>query len=73
MNDCTHRNIVTFCTEEGPVDLWACNDCGRRFVPIDRETALESALSDCVRHMKTAGSPEAIRAAEAAERVLSDA
>lgn len=36
-------------------------------------TALESALRDCVTHMKTAGSPEAVRAAEAAERLLGDA
>lgn len=35
-----------------------------------RITALEAALSDCVTHMKTAGSPEAVRACEAAERVL---
>lgn len=36
-----------------------------------RITALESALRDCMTHMKTAGSPKAIRAAEAAERLLS--
>lgn len=39
----------------------------------DRITTLESALSDCVTHMKTAGSPEAVRAAKAARRLLRDA
>lgn len=33
-------------------------------------TALETALRDCVRHMKTAGSPKAVRACEVAERLL---
>ena len=36
----------------------------------DRITALETALSDCLRHMKTAGDPEAVRACEAAEKLL---
>lgn len=35
-----------------------------------RITALESALSDCLRHMKTAGSPAAVRAAGVAEKLL---
>ena len=31
---------------------------------------LQDALRDCVTHMKTAGSPKAVRAAEAAESLL---
>lgn len=36
----------------------------------DRLTALETSLRDCLRHMKTAGDPDAVRACEAAEELL---
>jgi len=42
MSACQHRSISTFCTESGdPSGLWACAECNRKFVPIDRELALE--------------------------------
>ena len=43
MSECQHRSISTFYhTESGdPSGLWACAECSRRFVPIDRELALE--------------------------------
>lgn len=70
MTDCTHRKIVAFSDEDGPVPLWACSDCGARFAPIDREATLETALSDCLRHMHTAGDPRAVEAADAARELL---
>ena len=61
MTNCDHRHIRSYATEEGePVNLWACSDCRTRFVPIDREMALDAALRACLRHMHTAGSPEAV-------------
>lgn len=36
----------------------------------DRILALETTLSDCVRHMKTAGDPRAAAAADAARKLL---
>jgi len=43
MSACQHRKISTFYfTESGePSGLWACAECSHKFVPIDRELALE--------------------------------
>jgi len=45
MTDCKHQNITTFVFIDSgePSGLWACADCGRKFVPLDLEMGRDAA------------------------------
>ena len=37
MTECTHRKVTTYVFVDGnePTGLWACADCGHKFVPLN--------------------------------------
>lgn len=44
-DNCTHQRITTFVLSDTgePSGLWACADCGHKFVPIDLEMEKDAA------------------------------
>jgi hypothetical protein len=55
MTDCKHQKITTFVlTDSGePAGLWACADCGHKFVPIDLEMERDAASCQMMRDALT--------------------
>jgi len=45
IDNCKHQRITTFSFEDTgePSGLWACADCGHKFVPIDLEMEKDAA------------------------------
>jgi len=45
IDNCKHQRITTFSFEDTgePSGLWACADCGHKFVPIDLEMERDAA------------------------------